>query len=94
MGNMVMVDCEGKGGIAVSWRSGVDLVLQSRSKNHIDVDILGTGGGRWWFTGVYGEAQAEFKYKTWELLEALHVEDDEHLPWLCAGDFNEFFFSS
>jgi hypothetical protein len=56
------------------------------------MDVLETGGERGRFTGVYGEAHTEFKFKTWDLLEASHMEDGDHLPWLCAGDFNEILF--
>jgi hypothetical protein len=41
---------------------------------------------------VYGEPQLENKFKTWELLAGLHNQDTEHLPWLCADDFNEIIF--
>jgi hypothetical protein len=46
----------------------VNLVLRSKSKFHIDMEVLVTGGDNWRFTGVYGEARTEFKRKTWEML--------------------------
>lgn len=51
-----------------------------------------TGEDKWRFTGIYGEAQAELKYKTWELLRSLHSEVTGSIPWLCVGDFNEILF--
>ena len=89
--NLEVVDCEGKGGgLAVLWRRGISVVLKGKSKNHIDVKVLETGGQKWWFTGIYGEP--ELKYKTWELMEWLKDQDNEQLPWLCAGHFNEVLF--
>jgi hypothetical protein len=86
-----VVDCEGKGGgLAVLWRSGVNMVLKSKSKNHIDMEVQETGGDKWRCTGVYGEP--EMKNKTWELMEELKEQDGDHLLWLCAGDFNEILY--
>ena len=86
-----VVDCEGKGGgLAVLWRSGVNMVLKSKSKNHIDMEVQETGGDKWRCTVVYGEP--EMKNKTWELMEELKEQDGDHLPWLCAGDFNEILY--
>ena len=39
------------------------MVLKGKSKNHIDVEVLETGGQKWRFTGIYGEP--ELKYKSW-----------------------------
>lgn len=35
---------------------------------------------------MYGHPEEELKFKTGEMLAALH--HDMHLPWLCGGDFN------
>jgi hypothetical protein len=87
--NMEVVDCVGKGGggIAVLWRRGIDLVLKSKSKNHIDVEVTKIGGISWRFTGFYGELVE--KNKTWQLMEDLSMQQQNNQPWLCAGDFNE-----
>lgn len=80
-------------GIAMLWRRGVDLVLQSiKSKNHTDMEVLETGGGWWRFTRVYGEPYSELKYKTWELLDDLRLQHPVGVPWLYARDFNEILF--
>lgn len=76
----------------LSTRRGVDLVLRSKSRYHIDMEVSETGGGSWRFTGVYGEARTEMKYKTWEMLEHLGNQQVQSQPWLCSGDFNEIFF--
>lgn len=91
MGNMVAVDCEGKGGgIAVLWRSGINVVLQNLSKYHIDVDIKEEDGFEWRFSGIYGESHSDLKHRTWTLLRDLHAQAVK--PWMCAGDFNEILF--
>lgn len=89
---MVVKDCEGKGGIAMLWRSGVDVTLRNYSKYHIDMDIVDDDGQAWRFTGVYGEAHVEHKEKTWETLHSLISV--LRVPWLMAGDFNEVLFAS
>ena len=62
--NLEVVGCEGKGGgLAVLWRRGISVVLKGKLKNHIDVEVLETGGQKWRFTGIYGEP--ELKYKSW-----------------------------
>lgn len=81
-----------KRGIAVLWRRGVDVILRNFSDNHIDVDVMEADGARWRFTGVYGFPQTEAKHRIWTLLQDLHLQDELHLPWLCAGDFNEILF--
>ena len=78
---------------AVLWREGINLVLRSKSKYHIDMKVETTGEEKWRFTGIYGEAQTEEKYKTWDLLGRLHSEMTNHMAWLCAGDFNEILYS-
>jgi len=68
------------------------VVLRSKSKNHIDLEVLETGSDKWRFTGIYGEPQSDLKYKTWERMEWLKDQDNEQLPWLYVGDFNEILF--
>ena len=84
--------CWKQGGIAVLWRRGIDVALKNFSDNHIDVDVTETDGSAWRFTGVYGFPQTEAKHRTWTLLKDLRLQDNINVPWLCAGDFNEFLF--
>ena len=75
MAKMEVVDCVGKvRGIAVLWRRGINLVLRNKSKYHINMEVLETGGSWWRFLGVYGEAHSELKYKTWEMMEELRLQ--------------------
>jgi hypothetical protein len=76
----------------VLWRRGIDLVLKSKSKNHIDVEVSEIGGMSWRFTGIYGEPLE--KNKTWQLMEDLSMQQQSNQAWLCAGDFNEILFQN
>ena len=85
LAHMEVVDCEGKGGIAVLWSRGVNLLLQSKSKYYIDMEVSETGGDGWRFTGVYGEVKTELKFKTWEMLVDLQTQHPPSISWLCRG---------
>jgi hypothetical protein len=56
------------------------------------MEVSETGGGWWWFTGIYGEARTNLKYKKWEVMEELWLHQSTGIPWLCASDFNEILF--
>ena len=56
------------GGLALFWRNGVDVNVKSMSKYHIDAIIKEVDGGRWRFTGIYGESKTEEKENTWACL--------------------------
>lgn len=90
---MVVVDCEEKEGelrccgeVVSTWffEANQSIILMWMSWRQ-----EGGGGDLQVFMGKH---KSKFKFKTWDLLEALHMEDDEHLPWLCAGNFNEILF--
>jgi hypothetical protein len=42
---------------------GIDVILRSKSKNHIDLEVSETVGVKWRFTGMYGESQSDLKHK-------------------------------
>lgn len=77
------------GGIALLWKDEVCVKLQSLDKLHIDVAVLDpvTMVEKWHFTGFYGEARRELRYRSWDCLRMLN--DQSSLLWLCVGDFNE-----
>jgi hypothetical protein len=77
------------GGLALLWSNDICVKLQSYDKLHIDVMVVDPTSGeeRWRFTGFYGEARRELRYRSWELLHFLSAQSNA--PWLCAGDFNE-----
>lgn len=89
------VDCYGQfraGGITLLWKSHYDVSLRSCSLNHLDVIIKDSLlHDEWRFIGVYGFPDEALKYKTWQLLQALHLSFS--LLWLCVGDFNEILYN-
>jgi hypothetical protein len=93
MPNMIVKNCEGKGGgLAMFWKNEVNLkVVGFISKCHIDTEITDPDGFVWRFTGIYGEPKSDAKDKTWKLLRTLKQQNDK--PWLCCGDFNEVLHS-
>ena len=68
--------------------------LQTYDKLHIDVMVVDpvSGADQWRFTGFYGEARKENRYRSWELMQFLSVQSNA--PWLCACDFNEILEAS
>jgi exonuclease III len=89
--NMVAKDCEGQsGGLALFWRSSVNLKAGLKSRYHIDAEITEADGFKWRFTGIYGEPKSDAKEATWKLLRTIKHHYD--LPWLCVGDFNEILY--
>ncbi|KAL2936310.1 DNA-(apurinic or apyrimidinic site) lyase chloroplastic, partial [Bienertia sinuspersici] len=88
---LLAVDCVGngrkrRGGLALLWRSSLEVCIQSFSQNHIDAKIKDGEREVWRLTGIYGFPEEEHKKRTGQLMESLC--DDTNVPWVCAGDFN------
>ena len=75
------------GGLALFWKKGVELDVESSSINHIDVLINKIKEDGWKFIGFYGEPAAQRRMESWNLIRDLHGRFS--VPWLCAGDFND-----
>ena len=75
------------GGLALFWRDGIEVEVETSSLNHIDAIINKSLDKPWRFTGFYGELETQKRFESWDLLRHLHRQSS--LPWLCAGDFNE-----
>ena len=56
--------------------------------NFIDIHIKETSEVGWRFTGDYGEPSGDKKHLAWDYVRQLHAMIC--LPWLMAGDFNDF----
>ncbi|XP_021715945.1 uncharacterized protein LOC110683843 [Chenopodium quinoa] len=81
------------GGLALLWRKGLDVVLQSMSVHHIDVEVRGGLGDMLWrMTGFYGWPEVQNRHLSWSLLRELASHST--LPWMCIGDFNEILYES
>jgi hypothetical protein len=63
--NMVSKDSDGQsGGLALFWRSSVNLTAGMKSKYHIDAVIREEDGFEWRFTGIYRELKSSEKEAT------------------------------
>jgi exonuclease III len=69
MPNMMVKDSKRcSGGLALFWRRGVDVIVRSLSKYHIDA-IIQEDGADWRLTGIYGEPKMDEKNKNLEAAE-------------------------
>ena len=76
------------GGLALFWKDGVTLDVQSFAYDHIDAWIDGGSGiGRWHLTGFYGSPETKRRPEAWAKLKFL--KNSSSLPWLVIGDFNK-----
>jgi len=75
------------GGLALFWKKGLKVDVESSSLNHIDVLINKSKEDGWSFTGFYGEPLTQRRLESWNLLRNLYGRFS--IPWLCIGDFNE-----
>ena len=74
-------------GLALFWKNGFTLNVESSSQNHIDAVINKGKDNAWCFTGIYGAPKTQLRSVTWELIRSFHRR--RTFPWLCGGDFNE-----
>jgi len=79
------------GGLALFWKQGVSVWVDSFSRFHIDAVVNGGTLEAWRFTGFYGEPDTNERMEAWNMLRMLNSKP--HLPWVCIGDFNEILFS-
>lgn len=77
------------GGLCVFWNDIIKLEVVGYSKYHIDAEIDGIGHTPSRVTFVYGEAQVQDRYKTWDTLRGIVSASSR--PWMAMaiGDFNE-----
>nr|XP_011470506.1 PREDICTED: uncharacterized protein LOC105353227 [Fragaria vesca subsp. vesca] len=75
-------------GLALLWNSDTHVKLRTYSAHHIDVEVGKDGMDPWRFTGIYGFAGKDVRNCTWDLIEALALQQC-NLAWMMAGDFNE-----
>ncbi|KAH9736072.1 hypothetical protein KPL71_017960 [Citrus sinensis] len=86
--NCLAVNGNGRGGgIAMLWKSDIEVQIKSYSQHHIDAETQMPNGNQMRITGVYGHPEISQKKHTWTLLRRLAVLSSS--PWLCCGDFNE-----
>ncbi|XP_074352661.1 uncharacterized protein LOC141691806 [Apium graveolens] len=85
--SFLAVEPQGKnGGIAMFWKTGDKVDLQSFSRLHIDVIVSSNVKPDWRLTGIYGEPARANRHKTWDLIR--NLARGANLPWCLVGDFN------
>uniref|UniRef100_A0A7N2LKW2 DUF4283 domain-containing protein n=1 Tax=Quercus lobata TaxID=97700 RepID=A0A7N2LKW2_QUELO len=83
-----VVPREGQGGgLALFWKSSINLTVIGSSKYYIDAIIDKNSEDEWQFTGFYGEPETARRGEAWEQLKYLNSQTN--IPWSCIGDFNE-----
>ena len=83
-----MVPKEGHGGgLALFWKSSINLVIEDSSSYFIDTWIDKNKEHEWRFTSFCGELATSRRCEAWDVLQTLNHHPD--VPWLCVGDFNE-----
>ena len=75
------------GGLVLLWKEEIRITVEDSSKYCIDVLVEKNTPREWRFTGFYGEPAIARRHEAWAKLRTLN--DKPHIPWLCAGDFNE-----
>ena len=75
------------GGLALLWKDSVTISVEDSSKYCIDALIDKGLDQVWHFTGFYDEPITLKHFEAWNKLKSLNTLP--HIPWLCAGDFNE-----
>ena len=82
---MLAIPCVRRvGGLAMMWKAGVDLHVQTFSLNHIDARIMNNSPTPWRITGFYGRPEAHQKHESWELLRHLHFRARFHAVAVCG----------
>ena len=75
------------GGICIFWKNSLDVAIKNYSEYHVDVEVDSLLGVDARFTFVYGEAQVNERFKTWNMMRG--IASSSSLPWATLGDFNE-----
>ena len=80
------------GGLALFWKSDLDVDVQTFSTNHIDAIVNQRVDDAWRFTGFYEDPDTANQENSQGLLRVLSHQFN--LPWVCMGDFNEILFAN
>lgn len=76
----------GSGGLALLWKSDINIQINETSCNYIDTEITYKGTS---FSSlfVYGAPEQSNRQGVWDSLSRLRADRDN--PWILMGDFNE-----
>lgn len=66
------VEAIGKGGgLALFWNNNISLTVSAKNSHVIDSIIKDRSGSSWRWSRVYGWAERNLKFKTWEMISKL-----------------------
>ena len=83
-----VVPREGRGGgLALFWKSSINLTAVGSSKYYIDAVIDKDSDNEWHLTSFYCEPETARRSEAWDQLRYLNSQTNT--PWLCVRDFNE-----
>ena len=69
------------------WKEDIQIIVEDSSKYCINVLVEKNTPQEWRFTGFYGKPITTRRHEAWTKIQTLN--NRPHIPWLCAGDFNE-----
>ena len=70
------------------WKDSINLTVVDSSKYYVDAFVDRYTEQAWHFTSFYGEPVTWRRHEAWLKFSALNTYST--IPWLCAGNFNEF----
>lgn len=91
--NRIDIEAEGsRRKVCLVLKGDTEVCLRSYSRSHIDVTVKEIQDSeKWRFIGFYGSPYSTQKNSSWNLLRKLG--QDQNLPWVVNGDFNEIMYS-
>lgn len=89
-----VVDCIGKfGGLCLFWKRSVKVEVIYSDNNVIHSYVINMNTNAIFrYSFVYGNPVSQQRKRFWVILRNLH--QNNHKPWICAGDFNDLLHSS
>ncbi|KAF7832321.1 Pyruvate carboxyltransferase [Senna tora] len=81
------VDPRGKsGGLGLCWTKSINLTILEKTINWIHGTGIDKSGQQFVFTAVYGPPKVQDRHILWTYL---HGKNEQNLPWIIFGDFNQ-----
>ena len=79
------------GGLALLWREGVNVPVQSYTAHHVDAEVM-FDRMKFRVMGMHGWPEGHMKKYIWDLVD--HLGNGNTLPWFVFGDFIGVLFPS
>jgi len=89
--HLIFPHSPGGGGLALLWKSEMDVSIITSCQNYIDTKIK-AAGKTFFATFLYGEPDRSKRKAIWELLTVMGKNRED--PWFIIGDFNDIIDAS